>query len=114
MSYLNPGRTGLIGAPTYPMLRDATLTALTQILEENKLPFELNKSEFVLTMKDTRSRILLRSLDEFERLRGTNLAWFGIDELTYTAEEAWLAGRPFARSAGQATFRDCGVDAERA
>src|SRR5205085_11885892 len=25
-----------------------------------------------------------------ERLRGTNLAWFGIDELSYTREEAWL------------------------
>src|SRR5215203_5191813 len=62
LSYMNPGRTGLVGAPTYPMLRDATLAALTQILEENKLPFELNKSEFVLTMKDTGSRILLRSL----------------------------------------------------
>ena len=55
-----------------------------------RIPYELNKSEFVITMKDTRSRILLRSLDEFERLRGTNLAWFGIDELTYTSEEAWL------------------------
>jgi hypothetical protein len=29
-------------------------------------------------------------MDEFERLRGTNLAWFGLDELTYTKEEAWL------------------------
>jgi hypothetical protein len=79
-----------VGAPTYPMLRDATLMALTQILDANKIPYELNKSEFVLTMKDTRSKILLRSLDEYERLRGTNLAWFGIDELTYTCEEAWL------------------------
>ena len=87
---MNPGRTGLVGAPTYPMLRDATLTALTQILDANGLPYELNKSEFVITMKDTGSRILLRSLDEFERLRGTNLAWFGVDELTYTCEEAWL------------------------
>jgi Terminase large subunit, T4likevirus-type, N-terminal len=90
LSYLNPGRTGLVGAPTYPMLRDATLMALMQILDANGIPYELNKSEFVLTMKDTRSRILLRSLDEFERLRGTNLAWFGVDELTYTCEEAWL------------------------
>src|SRR6185312_4517709 len=24
MTYINAGRTGLIGAPTYPMLRDAT------------------------------------------------------------------------------------------
>jgi hypothetical protein len=33
---------------------------------------------------------LLRAIDEFERLRGTNLAWFGLDELTYAQEEAWL------------------------
>lgn len=90
LSYLNAGRVGLIGAPTYPMLRDATLTALLEILQRNDIPFDLNKSENVLTMKDSGSRILLRSLDEFERLRGTNLAWFGIDELSYTVEEAWL------------------------
>ena len=30
------------------------------------------------------------TMDEFERLRGTNLAWFGMDELTYTREDAWL------------------------
>ena len=90
LSYVNPGRTGLIGAPTYPMLRDATLTSLTEILNDNQIPFEINKSEYVLLMKDTGSRILLRSVDEFERLRGTNLAWFGLDELTYTQEAAWL------------------------
>ena len=90
LSYLNPGRTGLIGAPTYPMLRDSTLAALLETLDDNEIPFELNKADNVLTMKDTGSRILLRSVDEFERLRGTNLAWFGLDELTYTQEGAWL------------------------
>ena len=90
LSYLNPGRPGLIGSPTYPMLRDSTLASLTEILETNKLPFELNKGDNVLTMKDTGSRILLRSVEEFDRLRGTNLAWFGLDELTYTQEGAWL------------------------
>lgn len=90
MSYLNPGRTGLIGSPTYPMLRDATLAALLETLNENEIPFELTKADNVLTMKDTGSRILLRAVDEFERLRGTNLAWFGLDELTYTMEGAWL------------------------
>ena len=90
LSYLNPGRTGLIGSPTYPMLRDSTLTALIETLNDNEIPFELNKADYVLTMKDTGSRILLRAVDEFERLRGTNLAWFGLDELTYTPEGAWL------------------------
>ncbi len=90
LSYQNVGRTGLIGAPTYPMLRDSTLASLLEILERNEIPYELNKSDYVLTMKDTSSRILLRSVEEFDRLRGTNLAWFGLDELTYTQEGAWL------------------------
>jgi phage terminase large subunit len=90
LSYVNPGRQGLIGAPTYPMLRDATLTSFLEVLTGNGIRHELNKSELVLLMKDTSSRIYFRSVDDFERLRGTNLAWFGLDELTYTAEEAWL------------------------
>ncbi|MGA2601099.1 MAG: phage terminase large subunit [Bryobacteraceae bacterium] len=90
LSYQNAGRLGLIGAPTYPMLRDATLSAFTEVLNGNNIPFEFNKAESVLSMKETGSRILFRAVDEFERLRGTNLAWFGLDELTYTSEEAWL------------------------
>ena len=90
LSYLNPGRQGLIGAPTYPMLRDATLTSFLEVVRTNRIPHELNKSELILVMKDTGSRIYFRAVDDFERLRGTNLAWFGLDELTYTAEESWL------------------------
>ena len=90
LAYVNTGRTGLLGAPTYPMLRDATLSSLFEILSANQIPYEHNKAENVIVLKETRSRILARSLDDFEKLRGTNLAWFGIDELTYTAEEAWL------------------------
>lgn len=106
LSYQNPGRTGLIGAPTYPMLRDATLTSLVEILEANEIPFDLNKSDYVLTMKDNGTRILLRSVDEFDRLRGTNLAWFGLDELTYTQEGAWL--RLEGRLRDPKAIRRCG------
>jgi hypothetical protein len=59
-------------------------------LEQSGVPFEHSKAENMLLMKDTGSRILFRPVDEFERLRGTNLAWFGLDELTYTQEAAWL------------------------
>ncbi len=90
LAYLNAGRTGLIGAPTYPMLRDATQAALIEVLELNKIPHEWNRAENFLMLKETRSRILFRAVEEFERLRGSNLAWFGLDELTYTQEEAWL------------------------
>jgi hypothetical protein len=90
LSYLNPGRVGLIGAPTYPMLRDATLNSFLEILISSDIPFEYNKAENILLLQDTRSRILFRAVDDFERLRGTNLAWFGVDELTYCPEESWL------------------------
>jgi hypothetical protein len=90
LSYQNPGRTGLIGAPTYPMLRDATQAALFEILDANEIRYEHNKGENTVVLRDTRSKILFRPVEEFERLRGTNLAWFGIDELTYTQEESWL------------------------
>ena len=90
LSYMNPGRLGLLGAPTFPMLRDATQAALFEILERNQIPYEFNKAENSIVFTDVRSKILFRSLDEYERLRGTNLAWFGIDELTYCQEEAWL------------------------
>jgi hypothetical protein len=72
------------------MLRDATQKALFDALEANGLPFSFNKSEGALQILESRSTILLRSLDDFEHLRGTNLAWFGVDELSYAQEEAWL------------------------
>ncbi|MBS1873026.1 MAG: terminase family protein [Acidobacteria bacterium] len=90
MLFVNNGRLGLLGAPTYPMLRDATQRTLLELLEENRLEFDSNKAENFIVMKDTGSKLLFRSLDDFERLRGTNLAWFGVDELTYTPEQAWL------------------------
>ncbi len=64
-------------------------------------------------MQHTGSRILLRAVDEFERLRGTNLAWFGLDELTYTMEGARLRLEGRLRDPqGGAALRICGVDAE--
>ena len=34
---MNPGRTGLLGAPTYPMLREATMATLFGILDGNRI-----------------------------------------------------------------------------
>jgi len=90
LAYLNPGRTGLLGAPTHAMLRDSTQASLLEILETSQIPHEFSRGENVLRFLDTKSKVVFRPLDEFERLRGSNLAWFGADELTYTSEDAWL------------------------
>src|SRR5262249_47960870 len=86
LSYLNAGRLGLMGAPTYPMLRDATQAALLEVLDANDIPYDQNKAENSLTMKDTGSRILFRPVEEVERLRGANLAWFGVGGMAYRTE----------------------------
>ena len=85
----NHGCQGLLGAPTYRMMRDVTQVAFLRLLDENGIPYEFAKSDNIVRLMDVDSEILLRSLDEPERLRGTNLAWFGIDELTFTSEEGW-------------------------
>jgi hypothetical protein len=90
MAYINAGRMGLLGAPTYPMLRDATQATLFELLDRSRIPYEHNKAENTLVFRDTGSKIVFRPVDDFERLRGTNLAWFGVDELTYAPAEAWL------------------------
>jgi len=90
LSFINAGRQGLIGAPTYPMLRDATQTSLFAILDGEDIPYRFNKAENTLTLTDCGSRIIFRPVDDFDRLRGTNLAWYGLDELTYSPEGAWL------------------------
>jgi hypothetical protein len=71
------------------MLKGATQAALLELLEENQIPFDWNKSENNLRFTDCGSTILLRPVEDFERLRGTNLAWFCVDELTYVSEEVW-------------------------
>jgi hypothetical protein len=89
-AYINRGRQGLLAAPTFGMLRDAAQTGLLEMLEAHDVAYELKKTDGELTITAPDSVILLRSLDEPERLRGTNLAWFAVDELSYATEQAWL------------------------
>src|ERR1700676_1251114 len=56
----NPGRTGLIGAPTYPMLRDATQAALFEALDANEIPYDFNRAENFLVLRWSKSKILFR------------------------------------------------------
>lgn len=86
---VNAGLLGLIAAPTYRMLQDTTQRAFIDVLVQNKIPFTFNKSDKELVLKDTQSHILFRTLDAPERLRGTTLAWWAIDEMAFTTEHAF-------------------------
>src|SRR6476646_10941835 len=41
----NPGCQGLLGAPTYRMMRDVTQAAFLRLLDENNVPYDFSKSD---------------------------------------------------------------------
>ena len=89
------------------MLRDATAASLLEVLDRNKIPHDVNRAENFVVIRDTKSKILFRAVEEFERLRGSNLAWFGVDELTYTRSKpgcGWKAGCGTPRRPGLGGF----------
>jgi PBSX family phage terminase large subunit len=72
-----PKTLGLVTAPTYPMLRDATLRTFVDIAGD--AIEKLNKSEMTVKIANG-GEILFRSADDPDRLRGPNLHWAHIDE----------------------------------
>jgi PBSX family phage terminase large subunit len=89
LSRMNPGLLGLVGAPTYRMLQDSTQRTFFEVLQSEGIEYTFNKQKNHLKFTDTGSEVIFRTMETPERLRGVNLAWFALDELTYTREEAW-------------------------
>lgn len=83
---MNTKGTGLIGAPTYPMLRDSTLRTFRAVCGEAIQRF--NRSEMRITFING-NEVLLRSTDDPDHLRGPNIAWIWLDEAQLMSEEAW-------------------------
>ncbi|HLJ80029.1 MAG TPA: terminase family protein, partial [Ktedonobacterales bacterium] len=88
-----PGSLGLIGAPTYPMLHDATARTFFAILPPSAIA-AYHKAAGHLILSNG-AEILFRSLDEPDSVRGLNLAWFWLDEAPLAGYYAWkiLKGR---------------------
>ncbi len=83
---------GAIVAPTYPMLKDVVLPTFRELAEDGI--DTLNKADLYADMGNG-NRILFRSADKPERLRGMNLGWCWVDEAALIDEETWdiLLGR---------------------
>lgn len=94
------GKTlGMVTAPTYPMLRDATLRTFLDLSQGFVKDFQ--KSEMIATMVNG-SEILFRSADNPDRLRGPNLHWWFGDEAAMYSPDVWriMIGR--LRAGGRA------------
>ena len=80
------GSLGLVIAPSYPMLRDATLRTFKQVA--GAAVSETHASEMRLTLRNG-SEVLFRSADQPDRLRGPNISWAWIDEASLCGAETW-------------------------
>lgn len=90
---------GLVVAPTYPMLRDATLRTF-QAVAGNAL-VDFHKSEMRGTLRNG-AEILFRSADMPDRLRGPNIHWMWIDEAALCPAQTWEVGIGRLRADGTA------------
>jgi PBSX family phage terminase large subunit len=81
---------GLVAAPTYSMLRDATQRTLLALLDDLGVGYDFRKGENALTVAATGHEIIFRSLDNPENLRGPNLDYAWVDEGSLIDRMAWL------------------------
>jgi phage terminase large subunit-like protein len=97
---------GMVVAPTYPMLRDATMRTFIELAQRGKVLQAFHKAEMQATLIDGK-RVLFRSADDPDRLRGPNLGWFYLDEAALMDADVWpimigrlreLPGRAWATS----------------
>ena len=85
--------TGAFVAPTFPMLRDATLRTflgICDVVAAQGWPVlaNFNKGDMVAELT-TGTRVLFRSADNPERLRGPNLGFFYLDEAALMPRKTW-------------------------
>lgn len=83
-----PNATGLIVANTFTQLMNATVPALTGILDTLHIPYNcvLSGSRKRIEILDT--EILLYSLQNYETIRGIEVGWIWGDEVAFAKEEA--------------------------
>ena len=86
IGHCQPSALGLIVAPTYGMLRDATWRTFQSVAGGAIAEFLRGEMRVVMV---NGSEILFRSADDPERLRGPNLSWAFIDEAALCHKMAW-------------------------
>ena len=97
LAYLNPGFDGCLLEPTNAMASDILVPSMIEILTEYDIPYTYRASPyptFTIHMEEGDSKILIRSAENYTKLVGLTLAWFGVDEVdTIQKKVAWKMWR---------------------
>jgi len=95
VEYWNPGETGVVITPTVPSLRNVLIPELRKWGYLDVGEWQPSKKRWRLPNGAT---VIFESADnarKIQRLRGPNIAWFGMDEPSSIAASAWdiMVGR---------------------
>ncbi len=96
LGLLNPGQTLMACEPSFPMIRTVFIPAMDEALENLDIPFTFRASpqpEYLLTLPTGTVKILCQSAENYQRIRGQNIAAAVWDECdTSPTETAQKAG----------------------
>lgn len=101
----NPGIFVLIGAQTYPLLRDTTLREFINLVMPLNIIESYNKTEQRFIFKSDietgkKSEVIFRSFDDPNKLKSLNLGAVGIEEMTDVSEDIFKILRTRLRMDG--------------
>lgn len=103
-----PGIRGLVGAQTFPLVRDTTLVAYFEHLDrlgyKKGVHYDYNKAEAKLIFKN-KSEVLFRYFEDDTKLKSLNLGFVEVEEMSDVPESTFkmLLGR--LRQSGIARYR---------
>ena len=82
LATLNAGVDGIITEPNYPLLTQILIPEMKDALSEFGYNYTLNKSEsiFYVQIAGKETRLICKSMENYDRLIGINAAWAIMDE----------------------------------
>lgn len=83
-----PRTNAMVIAPTYQMLRDGAIRTLLELSKAGGIFVDYNGSEYTLKLLGGR-RIIFRSAEKPNMIRGNNIGFIWFDELSYCRPEVW-------------------------
>lgn len=81
---LNVGYRGVCLEPTHAMVQDVLIPTFDEVLDAYKIPHKFRASpypQYTFKFHNGSTEVLLRSGENYRRLAGLNLAFFGVDEI---------------------------------
>lgn len=102
LRHIRPGSLGLVIAPTFRMLRDATWRTALEVWRAAGLAEQVLRGDELRVGFANGAEALFRSAEDPERLRGPNAAWCWIDEGALCHPDTWTVSIGRLRQHGTA------------